>query len=191
VISSYAVLPIVADGRTRGHEGPDALETFAHRAHLRRGDGQDRRASHLSRFGGCPGTTNIERPAFDFHGKFGAGRRLQPREANLGKRHVKAPRVYVRYSSLLPGVPQARPGAGRPAAPEAGTSWEGFAIEEVIEGVRPGAAYFWATHTGAELDLLLTKEGRPALRREGQVPGRRACHPVDPNAWGRLQARAR
>ncbi len=44
--------------------------------------------------------------------------------------------------------------------PKVGASWEGYAIEEVIKAVRPDASYFWATHTGAELDLLLLKEGR-------------------------------
>src|SRR5438132_2668795 len=44
--------------------------------------------------------------------------------------------------------------------PKVGASWEGHAIEEVLKVVRPEAAYFWATHTGAELDLLLVKGGR-------------------------------
>ena len=39
--------------------------------------------------------------------------------------------------------------------PKAGASWEGFAIEETLRVVQPDSAYFWATHTGAELDLLL------------------------------------
>jgi predicted AAA+ superfamily ATPase len=44
--------------------------------------------------------------------------------------------------------------------PKVGSSWEGFAIEEAIRVVRPTGAYFWATHTGAELDLLLLVGGR-------------------------------
>jgi predicted AAA+ superfamily ATPase len=44
--------------------------------------------------------------------------------------------------------------------PKVGASWEGFAIEQVLRTVRPDAAHFWATHTGAELDLLLFVRGR-------------------------------
>jgi predicted AAA+ superfamily ATPase len=44
--------------------------------------------------------------------------------------------------------------------PKVGASWEGYAIEEVLKALRPDEAYFWATHNGAELDLLLFKNGR-------------------------------
>jgi hypothetical protein len=44
--------------------------------------------------------------------------------------------------------------------PKVGASWEGYVIEEVLKTVRPDASYFWATHTGAEVDLLLFKGGR-------------------------------
>ena len=44
--------------------------------------------------------------------------------------------------------------------PKAGASWEGYAIEEVLRAVRPEAAHFWATHTGAELDLLVISRGK-------------------------------
>lgn len=87
-------------------------------------------------------------------------RQLQPWHANLGKRQVKAPKVYVRDSGLLHtllGLTQQRDLLSHP---KAGASWEGFAIEETIERVRPDAAHFWGTHTGAELDLLLLKGGR-------------------------------
>jgi hypothetical protein len=87
-------------------------------------------------------------------------RQLQPWHANLGKRQVKAPKVYVRDSGLLHsllGLVQERDVLSHP---KVGASWEGFAIEQAIERVRPDAAYFWATHTGAELDLLLMKGSR-------------------------------
>jgi predicted AAA+ superfamily ATPase len=44
--------------------------------------------------------------------------------------------------------------------PKVGASWEGYAVEEVPKALRPDEAYFWATHNGAELDLLLFKRGR-------------------------------
>lgn len=44
--------------------------------------------------------------------------------------------------------------------PACGASWEGYAIEEAIRAIAPDEAYFWATHNGAELDLLLVKNGR-------------------------------
>ena len=87
-------------------------------------------------------------------------RQLQPWHENLKKRQVKAPKVYVRDSGLL----HALLGLGTEreilSHPKAGASWEGYAIEEVLRAVRPEAAHFWATHTGAELDLLLVVHGR-------------------------------
>jgi len=44
--------------------------------------------------------------------------------------------------------------------PKMGGSWEGYAIEEVLKLTKPDGAYFWATHTGAELDLLILKDGK-------------------------------
>jgi predicted AAA+ superfamily ATPase len=44
--------------------------------------------------------------------------------------------------------------------PKVGAWWEGYAVEEVLKALRPDEAYFWATHQGAELDLLLFKHGR-------------------------------
>jgi predicted AAA+ superfamily ATPase len=87
-------------------------------------------------------------------------RQLQPWHANLGKRQVKAPKVYVRDSGLLHALLGLTRERDVLSHPKAGASWEGFAIEEAIERARPDAAYFWATHTGAELDLLLMKGGR-------------------------------
>jgi hypothetical protein len=46
------------------------------------------------------------------------------------------------------------------AHPRVGASWEGFAIEQVLRVMRPSEAYFWATHSGAELDLLFVHRGR-------------------------------
>jgi predicted AAA+ superfamily ATPase len=87
-------------------------------------------------------------------------RQLPPWFENLGKRQVKAPKVYVRDSGLLHallGIGNAR---DLEHHPKVGASWEGYAVEEVLKALRPDEAYYWATHTGAEIDLVLFKRGR-------------------------------
>jgi len=87
-------------------------------------------------------------------------RQLQPWFENLSKRQVRAPKVYVRDTGLLHallGIPNQRE---LESHPKVGASWEGYAVEEVLKFFRPDEAYFWATHNGAELDLLLFKNGR-------------------------------
>jgi hypothetical protein len=86
-------------------------------------------------------------------------RQLQPWHANLKKRQVKSPKVYFRDTGVLHhllGIRSERELLNHPAC---GASWEGYAIEEAIRVVSPDEAYFWATHNGAELDLLLVKNG--------------------------------
>ncbi len=87
-------------------------------------------------------------------------RQLRPWHANLKKRQVKAPKVYVRDSGLLHQLLGIRTMTDLLPHPKVGASWEGFAIEETIKAVQPDEVYFWAVHTGAELDLLLLKDGR-------------------------------
>ncbi|MGD0309961.1 MAG: ATP-binding protein [Acidobacteriota bacterium] len=87
-------------------------------------------------------------------------RQLQPWHENLNKRQVRACKVYVRDSGLLHTLLGLISDREVLSHPKVGASWEGFAIETVLELVRPEAAYFWATHTGAELDLLFLKRGR-------------------------------
>jgi predicted AAA+ superfamily ATPase len=87
-------------------------------------------------------------------------RQLAPWHENLGKRQVKSPKVYVRDSGLLHHLLGITTGNELLAHPKCGASWEGYAVEEVINAVQPDDAYFWATHQGAELDLLLFKNGR-------------------------------
>ncbi len=87
-------------------------------------------------------------------------RQLQPWHENIGKRQVKAPKVYFRDSGLLHsllGLTDERSLLGHP---KVGASWEGFALEQVWRAVRPAAAYFWATHSGAEVDLFFLQQGR-------------------------------
>jgi len=87
-------------------------------------------------------------------------RQLPPWHENLGKRQVKAPKVYLRDSGLLHALLGIRSEEDLLRHPRSGASWEGYAIEETLKAVRPDEAYFWATHNGAELDLLLLKNGR-------------------------------
>ena len=87
-------------------------------------------------------------------------RQLPPWFENLSKRQVKAPKVFVRDSGLLHvllGIANQR---DLELHPKVGASWEGFAVEEVLKALQPDEAYYWATHQGAEVDLVLFKHGR-------------------------------
>jgi hypothetical protein len=89
-------------------------------------------------------------------------RRLQSWHENIGKRQVKAPKVYVRDSGLL----HALLGLGSARAierhPKVGASWEGFALDAVVSrlGARPDECFFWAAYAGAEIDLLIVRGSR-------------------------------
>jgi hypothetical protein len=85
---------------------------------------------------------------------------LPPWHENLLKRQVKSAKVFVRDSGLLHQLLGVRTEQDLFRHPKLGSSWEGYAIEEVLKLTEPDEAYFWATHTGAELDLLLFKAGR-------------------------------
>ena len=85
---------------------------------------------------------------------------LAPWFENVGKRQVKAPKVYVRDSGLLHALLQIGPLSELQAHPKLGASWEGFALEHVIGVLDTRDAYFWATHGGAELDLLVILGGK-------------------------------
>jgi uncharacterized protein len=85
---------------------------------------------------------------------------LQPWHANLGKRQVKAPKVYIRDTGLLHQLLGIESNEQLAAHPKLGASWEGFAIEQILAATRSTDAYFWRTATGAELDLLLIHKGR-------------------------------
>ncbi len=87
-------------------------------------------------------------------------RLLQPWYANLGKRQVKSPKVYIRDTGLLHYLMGIRTEQELLLHPRSGASWEGYVIEEIIKATAPDEAYFWGTHSGAELDLLLLKNGQ-------------------------------
>ena len=92
-------------------------------------------------------------------------RLLRPWHENLSKRQVKSPKVYFRDSGILHLLSGVEDFPQLHTHPRCGASWEGFALEETIRLSRAWdeQSYFWATHQGAELDLLLVR-GR---RREG------------------------
>ncbi len=86
-------------------------------------------------------------------------RTLPPWFANLKKRQVKSPRVYIRDSGILHRLLGLRDRIDLERHPKIGASWEGFVIESIIEslGIQGEDCYFWATHAGAELDLLVRR----------------------------------
>ncbi len=87
-------------------------------------------------------------------------RQLPPWFENLGKRQVKAPKIYVRDSGLLHALLGLTSQRDLEHHPKVGASWEGYAVEEILKAQRPDEAYFWATHNGAEIDLVLFRHGR-------------------------------
>lgn len=87
-------------------------------------------------------------------------RQLQPWHQNLGKRQIKAPKIYFRDTGLLHTLMAVASLPELLAHPRSGASWEGFALEQVLRLSQPDEAYFWGTHGGAELDLLLFKGSR-------------------------------
>jgi len=86
-------------------------------------------------------------------------RQLAPWHANLKKRQVKSPKIYFRDSGLLHQILGIRSEKDLLTSAKCGASWEGYVIEEVIQAFNPDESYFWATHNGAEIDLLMVKEG--------------------------------
>ena len=86
-------------------------------------------------------------------------RQLQPWHENLKKRQVKAPKIYLADSGLLHTLLGITDRRDLESHPKLGASWEGFVISQVtgLLGARPHECYFWATHTGAELDLLIVR----------------------------------
>ncbi len=87
-------------------------------------------------------------------------RQLTPWFENLKKRQVKSPKIYVRDSGILHALLGVASPEGLQAHPKLGASWEGFCLEQILSLTGDRDAYFWATHSGAELDLLLFHKGQ-------------------------------
>ncbi len=91
-------------------------------------------------------------------------RQLLPWHENIGKRQIKTPKVYILDSGLLHTLLNLRDLRDLEGHPKVGSSWEGFVIHEVIRrlGALPEECFYWGTHAGAELDLLIVR-GRVRL----------------------------
>jgi len=88
-------------------------------------------------------------------------RRLSPWYENLGKRQVRSPKIFFTDSGLLHTLLNLDTREDVESHPVCGASWEGFAMDVVLRrlGARPDECFFWATHAGAELDLLVVRGG--------------------------------
>ena len=89
-------------------------------------------------------------------------RQLPPWHTNVSKRQVRAPKVFVEDSGLLHALLGVESGDDLARHPKVGASWEGFLIKEIVErlNARTEECFFWATHAGAELDLLIVSGQR-------------------------------
>lgn len=87
-------------------------------------------------------------------------RQLQPHHANLKKRQVKSPKVYVRDSGVLHQLLGLTAEKDLLGHPKVGASWEGFVLEQILTNEARDGAWFWATHQGAEMDLVIQRGGR-------------------------------
>ena len=87
-------------------------------------------------------------------------RQLQPWYENLRKRQVKSPKMYIRDTGLLHSLLSLETPKAVMGHPKLGASWEGFALEQVLAVLDVPDAYYWATHSGAEIDLLVFKNGK-------------------------------
>ena len=87
-------------------------------------------------------------------------RQLQPWFENVGKRQVKAPKIYIRDSGLYHFLLDIDNEHSLMGNPRVGASWEGLALEEIMRVFSSAYPYFWATHSGAELDLVFLWKGK-------------------------------
>lgn len=85
---------------------------------------------------------------------------LPPWFENISKRQVKAPKIYIRDSGVLHTLLQLPTRTDVQGHPKLGASWEGFALEQLLTLLQTKDDYFWATYSGAELDLLVMIAGK-------------------------------
>ena len=85
---------------------------------------------------------------------------LQPWHENIGKRQVKSPKIYLRDSGILHALLNIADMHNLWGHPRVGASWEGFALSQFTQIVRPAQLFFWSTYRGAEIDLFFLHRGR-------------------------------
>ena len=87
---------------------------------------------------------------------------LRPWYENLKKRQVKTPKIYFRDSGIYHTLLGLNDYESVMTSPKIGASWEGFALEQVIRyyNAEPEECYFWSSHSIAEIDLLIFKNGK-------------------------------
>lgn len=86
-------------------------------------------------------------------------RQLPPWHVNIKKRQVKSPKMYLRDTGILHSLLELKTRAEVLRHPLCGFSWEGFVLEQLIRILEIDHPYFWATHQGAEMDLVFNKGG--------------------------------
>ncbi len=86
-------------------------------------------------------------------------RKLQPSYVNMKKRQVRSPKIFIRDSGVLHSLLSIQSSRDLLSHIKAGASWEGFALEQVLSLTGDRKAWFWGTHSGAEIDLLIDPEG--------------------------------
>jgi Predicted ATPase (AAA+ superfamily) len=84
-------------------------------------------------------------------------RQVSPWFENISKRQVKAPKIYLRDTGLLHTLLGIQSEEALMTNPKLGASWEGFVIEQLVMQCPRVETYFWGTHSGAEVDLLIRK----------------------------------
>jgi predicted AAA+ superfamily ATPase len=114
-------------------------------------------------------------------------RQLPPWHENISKRQVKAPKIYIADSGLLHSLLNLKTLRDLEVHPKLGASWEGFVLQQIIRrlGARREECFFWATHSGAELDLFV-KRGRHRLGFEIKRTSSPQITPSMRNALGDL-----
>lgn len=105
------------------------------------------------------GETTVRR-YLDLLGDLFMVRILTPWHANLTKRQVKSPKIYFKDTGLLHQLLGMRTEKELLSHPKCGASWEGYVVEEILRATEPDEAFFWATHQGAEIDLVMVNRGR-------------------------------
>ena len=119
--------------------------------------GQTWNASEFSRAFGM--SDKVVRHYLDILSSTFVVKQLAPWWENISKRQVKAPKIYIQDSGLLHTLLGLNTQEELESHPKVGASWEGFALRVILTTLQvlPEEAFYWSTHGGAELDLLIIR----------------------------------